>query len=99
MVPQAVSERLREQARVRGIASDKNIALLAGIDTGDPYFAVRVGELLDDVSGEHRRHTSSQHAGHTLAKPATDSRRRPLTTPRRPSWTDRLSGGCGSGCG
>lgn len=50
MVSQAVYEKLQEKARSRGITSYKEIALLTGIDTSDRHFAIRVGELLDQVN-------------------------------------------------
>ncbi len=48
--PQALFDRLRRVARVRGTVFYSDLALSVGIDTGNPHFGSRIGRILDDVN-------------------------------------------------
>lgn len=54
MAPQALYDELRQVAGRRGLTSYWDLAPCAGIDRGNPYFAVHLGRLLDEVNrSEH----------------------------------------------
>jgi hypothetical protein len=48
--PPELYDRLQEIARRGGTANYSELAPLLGIDTGNPYFGVRIGQLLDEVN-------------------------------------------------
>jgi hypothetical protein len=58
-IPPALQDRLQKIARQGGTAYYSDIAPLLGIDTGDPYFGVRIGRILDEVN----------HAEHAAGRP------------------------------
>jgi hypothetical protein len=58
-IPPALLERLQQIARERETVYYSEIAPVLGIDTGDPYFGVRIGRILDEVN----------HAEHAAGRP------------------------------